>query len=133
MSDGATKELELLLERNRPLHVAIVVDVGREQERVATVYERYPCEWTTGFRREALMRCSTCRNGDLRAERRHKSAEKDGRVAVVIDIPVTVCPSCETAWYDEDVAVALDAMLTEMLAADNLAVRQFRRPATTAA
>jgi YgiT-type zinc finger domain-containing protein len=79
------------------------------------------------------MRCNNCRNGDLREERRHKSAEKDGRVAVVTEIPVTVCPSCQMVWYSEEVAVALDAMLSEMLATDNLAVRQFRPPAPAAA
>jgi YgiT-type zinc finger domain-containing protein len=79
------------------------------------------------------MRCSNCHNGELREERRHKSAVKDGRVAVVTDIPVTVCPSCQTVWYAEDVAIALDAMLTEMLEQDTLAVRPFQEPATSAA
>jgi len=85
------------------------------------------------FQEEALMRCSNCDNDDLRQERRHKSAEKDGRVAVVTDVPVTVCPSCQMVWYEEDVAVALDAMLTEMLSKDTLAVRPFGRTAPSAA
>lgn len=79
------------------------------------------------------MRWRNCHNGDLREERRHKSAEKAGRVAVVTDIPVTVCPSCETVWYAEDVAVVLDAMLTEMLEQDAVAVRSFLAKAPTAA
>ena len=79
------------------------------------------------------MRCSNCHNGDLTKERRHKSVVKNGRVAVVTDVPVTVCPSCQTVWYDEAVAVELDAMLTDMLTHDTLAVRPFTRRATTAA
>ena len=45
------KELVLLVEWHRPLHVVIVVDEIREQERVATVYEPYPSEWTADYRR----------------------------------------------------------------------------------
>ena len=69
----------------------------------------------------------------LREERRHKSAEKDGRVAVVTDIPITVCPSCGMVWYAEDIAVALDAMLSAMLEQDTMAVRSFLTNASTAA
>ena len=79
------------------------------------------------------MRCSNCHNGDLRAERRHKSAEKDGRVAVVTDIPIKVCPSCGLVWYAEDIAVALDAVLSAMLEQDTMAVRSFMTNAPTAA
>ena len=79
------------------------------------------------------MRCSNCHNGDLREARRHKSAEKDGRVAVVTGVPVTVCPSCETVWFAEGVAVVLDEMLTEMLEQDAVAVRSYPVQAHTAA
>lgn len=64
------------------------------------------------------MRCNNCHNGDLREEFRRKSAVSDGRVAVVTDIPVTVWPSCGMVWYSEDIAVELDAMLTDMLRHD---------------
>jgi hypothetical protein len=50
-SDTELKELVLLVEWKRPLHVSIVVDEAREQERVATVYEPYPSEWTADYRR----------------------------------------------------------------------------------
>lgn len=79
------------------------------------------------------MRCSNCHNGDLHEDRHHKSAVSDGRVAVVTEIPVMVCPSCGMVWYAETVAVALDAMLTEMLVHDTVSVRPFEEPATTAA
>lgn len=71
------------------------------------------------------MRCTACRNGVLVGGRRHKSAERNGRIAVVTGVPVTVCPSCETMWFDEAVAVTLDALLTSMLAGQELAVRPF--------
>ena len=57
------------------------------------------------------MRCNDCQNGDLLEELRHKSAVSNGRVAVVTDVPVTVCPSCGMVWYSEDVAVELDRTL----------------------
>jgi YgiT-type zinc finger domain-containing protein len=79
------------------------------------------------------MLCSNCHNGDLHEELRHKSAVSNGRVAVVTDIPVTVCPSCGMVWYAEEIAVELDAMLTDMLAHETLSVRPFRESATTAA
>ena len=50
-SDTSVKELVLLVQWKRPLHVVIVVDDDREQERVATVYEPYPSGWTADFRR----------------------------------------------------------------------------------
>jgi hypothetical protein len=46
-----TKELVLLLEWVRPLHVVIVVDVARQEERLVTVDEPDPSEWTTDLRR----------------------------------------------------------------------------------
>jgi len=74
------------------------------------------------------MRCTHCRNGDLVEGRHHKSATRDGRVAVVTDVPVTQCPSCGMVWYAEHVAIALDAMLTQMLAGEQFAVRRFDAP-----
>lgn len=50
-SETSLKELVLLVQWKRPLHVVIVVDENREQERVATIYEPYPSEWTADFRR----------------------------------------------------------------------------------
>lgn len=50
-SNTTVKELVLLVQWKRPLHVVIVVDDDREQERVATVYEPYPSDWTADFRR----------------------------------------------------------------------------------
>jgi hypothetical protein len=41
----------LLVQWVRPLHVAIVVDEQREEERIVTVYEPDPSEWTNDFRR----------------------------------------------------------------------------------
>lgn len=47
----AHKELVLLLQWRHPLHVAIVVDEVREEERIVTVYEPDALEWTPDFRR----------------------------------------------------------------------------------
>jgi hypothetical protein len=45
------KELVLLIEWVRPLHVVVIVDDGREEERILTVYEPDPTRWLPGFRR----------------------------------------------------------------------------------
>jgi hypothetical protein len=45
------KELVLLLQRTGPLDVAILVDEGRAEERIVTVYEPDPSEWTADYRR----------------------------------------------------------------------------------
>jgi hypothetical protein len=45
------KELVLLVEWLRPLHVVIAVDEGRRRETLVTVYEPYPAEWSDDFRR----------------------------------------------------------------------------------
>ena len=50
-SAAEVKELVLLVAWHRPLHVVIVVHEAREQERVVTVYEPYPSEWTADYRR----------------------------------------------------------------------------------
>lgn len=45
------KELVLLIEWLRPLHVVIAVDESRRRETLVTVYEPYPAEWSDDFRR----------------------------------------------------------------------------------
>lgn len=47
----AHKELLLLIEWRRPLHVSLVVDEARAEERIVTVYEPDPAEWTADYRR----------------------------------------------------------------------------------
>jgi hypothetical protein len=48
---GVTKELVLLLEWLRPLHVVVVVDDERQEERIVTVYEPDPARWSVDYRR----------------------------------------------------------------------------------
>lgn len=52
LDDAQTKELLLVIEWLRPLHVAIVVDERHAQERVVTVYEPDASEWTPDYRRK---------------------------------------------------------------------------------
>lgn len=47
----AIKELILLVNWLRPLHVVIVVDESRQEERLVTVYEPTASEWTLDLRR----------------------------------------------------------------------------------
>lgn len=64
------------------------------------------------------MRCERCDQGDRTPVRRAKLAERDQRVAVVIDVPMEECPACGDRWLRWDVAARLDEILTEMLAGD---------------
>jgi hypothetical protein len=50
--DGASmKELILAVEWHRPLHVVVVVDDARSEERIVTVYEPDENRWTDRYRR----------------------------------------------------------------------------------
>ena len=48
---SATKELLLAIDWSRPLHVVVVVDAARREERLVTVYEPDADRWTNGYRR----------------------------------------------------------------------------------
>ena len=45
------KELVLVIDWVRPLHVVVVVDDEHEEERVVTVYEPDPDQWSSDYRR----------------------------------------------------------------------------------
>lgn len=49
--EGLTRELILLVDWVRPLHLVIAVDSGRREERLVTVYEPRPNEWDSAFKR----------------------------------------------------------------------------------
>lgn len=62
------------------------------------------------------MRCERCDNGERRPVRRARLAERDGRTAVVIGVPVEVCDACGEVWLSLDVAKRLDGLFTRLLA-----------------
>jgi len=72
------------------------------------------------------MTCAVCGNGERAPATKPYVEEKDGRIAVVTGVPVTLCESCGA------VAHALDALLTEMLSHDTLGVRAFAASTTAA-
>ena len=47
----ALKELVLVIEWTRPLHLVVVVDELRAEERIVTVYQPDPRAWTSDYRR----------------------------------------------------------------------------------
>ncbi len=51
LADGRLKELVLLIEWLRPLHLVVVADDVHQEERIVTVYEPEPTRWHPGFRR----------------------------------------------------------------------------------
>jgi YgiT-type zinc finger domain-containing protein len=82
----------------------------------------------------ALKRCENCDNGRRRPERRARVAERDGRTALVLGVPVETCDACGQVWLSLDVAKRLDEMFSGMLASDlELATRHFEAPQPNAA
>lgn len=80
------------------------------------------------------MRCETCDNGERRQDKRAKVAEKDGRVALVLGVPVEVCDACGEVWLDMDVAKRLDELFKGMLSSDlEVATRHYDAALATAA
>ncbi len=79
------------------------------------------------------MPCEACGNGERHPARRPYVQQKDARLAVVTDVPVEECAACGETWFDEQVALTLDTLLTEMLSADTVAIRPYPQPASTAA
>jgi YgiT-type zinc finger domain-containing protein len=63
-----------------------------------------------------MTRCERCDQGDRRPERRARLAEHDGRTALVLDLPVEVCPACGQVWLSMPVAKRLDELFTLLLA-----------------
>jgi YgiT-type zinc finger domain-containing protein len=78
------------------------------------------------------MRCDTCDNGERVPARKARLGEKDGRTAVVTDVPVEVCPACGEVWLDIETAKQLDELFTRMLAS-GAETSQMRWPTTQAA
>lgn len=64
------------------------------------------------------MVCERCNQGDRIAVRRAKVAEEDGKVAVVLGVPMEECPACGDRWLAWEVARRLDELLSEMLAGE---------------
>ncbi|HET9118124.1 MAG TPA: hypothetical protein VFN75_08655, partial [Pseudonocardiaceae bacterium] len=48
---GRLKELVLVIDWKRPLHVVMIVDAVRGEERILTVYEPDPERWSHDYRR----------------------------------------------------------------------------------
>jgi YgiT-type zinc finger domain-containing protein len=79
------------------------------------------------------MRCERCDQGDRVAVRRAKIAERAGKVAVVLGVPMEECSACGERWLAWDVAERLDEMLTTMLDSDaEVATRHFDDARTAA-
>jgi YgiT-type zinc finger domain-containing protein len=78
--------------------------------------------------------CEECGNGQRRPALRARVAERDGRTALVLGVPVEVCDSCGQVWLTMDVAKRLDELFTAMLATDvEVATRHFEPSRTSAA
>ncbi len=61
------------------------------------------------------MRCASCDQADRAPVRRAKLAERDGRIAVVLEVPMEECPACGVRWLTLAVAESLDTMLRRLI------------------
>jgi YgiT-type zinc finger domain-containing protein len=74
-----------------------------------------------------LTRCERCDQADRQPVQRAKLAERDGRVAIVLEVPMQECPACGGRWLGWEVARRLDFMLDAMLAGDvEVATRHYQ-------
>ncbi len=48
---GVAKQLVLVAAWLRPLHVVVIVDEARQEDRILTIYEPYPEAWSSDYRR----------------------------------------------------------------------------------
>ena len=72
--------------------------------------------------------------GERRLLRRAKLAEREGRVAVVLGVPMEECAACGDRWLDWDVARRLDDLLNRILASDvEVATRHYDESESPAA
>lgn len=62
------------------------------------------------------MRCTSCRSGDLVEVTKSVSTDKDGRTALILNVPVMRCEACGEVTYDKHVAHRLDQMFAGLLA-----------------
>ncbi len=61
------------------------------------------------------MDCIVCEGGKTVATTRPKAVDRDGRVAVIRDVPVEVCDACGEVYLDAVVAKQLDVLFRRML------------------
>jgi YgiT-type zinc finger domain-containing protein len=61
------------------------------------------------------MRCERCDNGEREPARRARMAERDGRTALVLEVPVEVCHACGQVWRTMDAAKRLDVLFDRLL------------------
>ena len=72
------------------------------------------------------MVCERCSQGERVPAHRAKTAERDGKVAVVLEVPLEECPSCGDRWMSWETSRRLDELLRSMLDSDaELATRRF--------
>jgi YgiT-type zinc finger domain-containing protein len=73
-----------------------------------------------------VVRCDRCDQADRLTVRRARLAERDRKVAVVLEVPKQECPACGERWLGWDVARRLDGLLTSMLSGDvEIATRHY--------
>lgn len=60
------------------------------------------------------MECVMC-EGTTVATTRPKPVERDGRIAVIRDVPVEVCDSCGEVYLDADVTKQLDVLFRRLV------------------
>lgn len=114
--EGRTKRVRLLEAWKRPLQVVEVVDDDQELICVRDDLRARPEPLATRVQgEEALMNCVVCNRGEMVEELRTRVVERDGRVAVVRNVPVLVCGACGEVYLDAQVVKQLDVLFRQLL------------------
>ncbi|MGI9156640.1 MAG: YgiT-type zinc finger protein [Marmoricola sp.] len=114
--DLRIKQICLLLGWIEQLHVVYVVDHERRLRSSARCTSRI---WNTGIPATGKggcvpMKCVMC-EGMTVVALRPKAMERDGRLAVIRDVPVEVCDCCGEVYLDTEVVKQLDLLFRQML------------------
>ena len=73
-----------------------------------------------------MTTCENCGSCGRRRVRAPQVADREGRVALVLDVPAGECTACGTIWLDEPTVQKLTVMFREMLASPvEVATRHF--------
>lgn len=62
------------------------------------------------------MRCNACGNGTTKPGRSTYVVDRDGRVAVIRDVPADICDQCGEVYFDAETAQALYDQAERILA-----------------
>lgn len=74
-----------------------------------------------------MKKCTTCKNGELEPGKTVFTADRDGVLVVIRNVPALVCETCEDEYFDEVVTEELLKEVDEAVNAHGqVVIREYR-------